>query len=383
MATAVAVVGSGQLPASADDTVVVHGTAFPDLRAAQLTLVGCESLYQRSTEFLQPYISRLGRLGDRSLKYDLAGGNAIGTLSYVDSMTDTTVAGLQVFAASGAQGVAYAGYQDPDAEGYDLWVGRAPLVSGGGWQPLDATGLTYTWTQYDMSTGRATGETAEAPATVPDFAEDHGGDGAGFYMLGFGCDGAPFYMDGWQVGAPGSVTTYDLEALTTRATIRGSARTIAKGDEVTLRGSVRDGQGRRLRAGTMILEAKPLGGSSFLPVQVVDAAATDPSVTVSPTASTIYRWRFVERPLATGSISPEFRVHVARGGGSEPETEAPATPPPTPQQPTAPETTEPAPPVDDGPTEPPATPDAPPVTTTPEPTTPPTPEATVEPSATP
>ena len=71
LATSVAMVGLGQLPALADDTVTVHGTAFPDQRAAQLTLVGCESLYQRSPEFLQPYISRgPGRpaLGTRSLK---------------------------------------------------------------------------------------------------------------------------------------------------------------------------------------------------------------------------------------------------------------------------------------------------------------------------
>ena len=384
MATAVAVVGAGQLPASADDTVVVHGTAFPDLRAAQLTLVGCDSLYQRSTEFLQPYISRLGRLGDRSLKYDLAGGNAIGTLSYVDSMTDTTVAGLEVFARAGAQGVAYAGFQEPDAEGYDLWVGRAPLTSAGGWQPLDATALSYTWTQFDMRTGRPTGEVAEEPATVPDFADDHGGDGAGFYMLGFGCDGSPFYMDGWQVGAPGSVTTYDLEALTTHPRINGSARTIEEGEEVTIDGSVRDGQGRRLRAGTMILEAKPVGAASFLPVRVVEAAATDPSITVSPTESTVYRWRFVERPLATGSVSPAFRVDVTKVG-SEPDTATPEAPP-TPQETQRPTTPEPTAPADDAPTEAPTTPEAPEtpsVTTTPEPTPEPTPETTTEPSSTP
>ena len=230
VAAAAAVVGGAQLPALADDTVTVHGTAFPDLRAAQLTLVGCESLYQRSTEFLQPYISRHARLGDRSLKYDLSGGNAIGTLSYVDSMTDTTVAGLQVYARSGAQGVAYAGFQDPDAEGYDLWIGRAPLVSGGGWQAFEATSLTYTWTQFDMRTGQPTGESVDEPATVPDFADGHGGDGAGFYMIGFGCDGTPFYMDGWQVGAPGTTTTYDLEGLTTHPTIKGTARAIKAGE---------------------------------------------------------------------------------------------------------------------------------------------------------
>src|ERR1044072_3237783 len=106
LTAAFAVTGLGQAPAVADDTVTVHGTDFPDPRAAQLTLVGCDSLYGRTTEFLQPYISRHTPLGSRSLKYDLAGGNALGTLSYVDSMRDTSAAGLQYFSQAGATGVA-------------------------------------------------------------------------------------------------------------------------------------------------------------------------------------------------------------------------------------------------------------------------------------
>jgi len=384
VATAVAVVGGGQMSASADDTVVVHGTAFPDLRAAQLTLVGCESLHQRGTEFLQPYLSRHARLGTRSLKYDLAGGNAIGTLSYVDSMAETTVAGLQVHARSGAQGVAYAGYQSPDAEGYDLWIGRAPLVSGGGWQPIDATALTYTWEQFDMRTGAPTGETLDGPATVPDFAQEHGGDGAGFYMVGFGCDGTPFYMDGWRVGSPGTTTTYDLEALTTHPTIEGSARAVDAREPVTISGAVRDGEGRRLRAGTMILEAKPAGAATFLPVQVVDAAATDPSITVRPAETTVYRWRFVDRPLATGSVSAPFRVEVSAARSAPEGTKTPRTRAPEQRS----ETESPAGPADEPTTEAPPAPVDPTPTSVPDPTPDPTPEATAsteptEPATTP
>ena len=370
LATAFAVSGVGQMSAAADDTVVVRGTYFPDQRAAQLTLVGCDALYDRSTEFLQPYISRgpgtEGEstnvpFGTRSLKYDLAGGNAIGTLSYVDSMARTSAAGLQFYARPGAQGVAYAGFQRPDADGHELWIGRAPLVSRGGWQPVDATALSYTWVEYDMRTGQATGDTADGQATVARFAAENGGDGAGFYMVGFGCDGTPFYMDGWRVGAPGTITTYDLEGLTTRVTMRGSAHTIDPGDSVTLDGSVRDGAGQRLVRGTMVLEARPVGGGGFLPVQVVDAAATDPSVTVTPKQSTVYRWRFADRPLASGSVSAEFRVDVAtpepgpwperkaepKAGpkpepkaGPKPEPKAEAEPPVEPQEEPA---TEPAP----------------------------------------
>lgn len=336
LATAFAIGGLAQLPAAADDTVTVRGTAFPDPRAAQLTLVGCDSLYDRSTEFLQPYISRHTPLGTRSLKYDLGGGNALGTLSYVDSMRDTTVAGLQYFARPGAQGVAYAGFQRPDADGYQLWIGRAPLTSAGGWQPVDATALTYTWSEFDMQTGQPTGRTATEPATVAAFGAANGGDGAGFYMVGLGCDGDPFYLDGWRIGAAGSATTYDIEALTTQLTIDGTTHTVQPGEPVTLGGTLRDGTGSRLVRGTMILEARALGARGFHTIQVVDAAATDPSVTVTPTTSTIYRWRFADRPLATASVSGEFRVEVR-----QPETEEPDHPrlprdPATPSTPAAP-----------------------------------------------
>lgn len=373
-AAVAAILGVGQVAAVADDTVTVHGTEFPDLRSAQLTLVGCESLYDRSTEFLQPYVSRgPGRpaLGTRSLKYDLAGGNAIGTLSYVESMADTSVAGLQVYSRPGAQGVAYAGFQSPDAEGHDLWVGRAPLTAVGSWQRVDATSLSYTWTELDMRTGRPTGATAPA-APVADFAAAHGGDGAGFYMVGFGCDGAPFYLDGWRIGAPGTTTTYDLEGLTTRLTMGGSTHSVEPGEEVTLRGSVRDGAGKRLVRGTMVLEAKPAGGAGFLPVRVVDAASSDPAVTVTPTESTVYRWRFADRPLATGSVSEEFRVDVRQPEPDPAPSPDPGPTPPAPgpssPEPTTPEPSTPGPP-------PTATPDEP-TPTPPPPAVPPGPETT-------
>ena len=157
-------------------------------------------------------------------------------------------------------------------------------------------------------------------------------------MVGFGCDGAPFYMDGWRVGAPGTTTTYDLEALTSHLTMNGSTHSVDPGEEVTIRGSVRDGTGRRLVRGTMILEAKPVGAASFLPVRVVDAASTDPSVTVAPKESTIYRWRFADRPLATGSVSSEFRVDVDAAEARGRTTESPAAPKDTGRRRRAPQT---------------------------------------------
>src|SRR4051794_30815621 len=115
----------------ADSTVVVHGTTFPTGRAAQQSFVGCEDPYVRAAEEPQPYIGigpGQAPAGARSLGYDLVGGNAIGSLHYVDSIAATTVAGLAVTAPEGADGVSYVGYQEPADSGTGkVWFGRAPL----------------------------------------------------------------------------------------------------------------------------------------------------------------------------------------------------------------------------------------------------------------
>src|SRR4051794_18923191 len=94
-------------PALADSTVVVHGTAFPSGRAAQLSFVGCDNPYVPAPEQPQPYAGigpAQAPAGTRSLGYDAAGGNAIGSVHYVDSMLGTTVAGMSVSAPQGAAG---------------------------------------------------------------------------------------------------------------------------------------------------------------------------------------------------------------------------------------------------------------------------------------
>ena len=120
-----------------------------------------------------------------------------------------------------ATGVAYAGYQEPaDAGTSLLWLGRADLVTpGGAWQTIDVTSRSYTWAKYDMTTHQLVENGPGVPTTVAGFAAAHGGDGPGVYTIGFGCDGTPFSMDRLQVGAPGAVTTYDLEGLQTAVTI--------------------------------------------------------------------------------------------------------------------------------------------------------------------
>lgn len=310
-----------QASGAADEQITIRGAGFPETRTAQLSLVGCDSLYDRGEEVLAPFIGRgPGRapMGERSLGYDLAGGNAVGSLHYVDSMATTTTAALSVHAAGGADGVAYAGFQDlSDAATTRLWIGRAPLSAPpGAWTAVEATALTYSWTQYDMVTHVPVPTVAPAePSTVADFAADHGGDGAGFYSIGFGCDGSAFNMDAWQVGGPGGTRRYDLEGLATTTTIEGSVSRVAPGEPVRLTGRLRLGRGDRMRSGSLLLESRPAEGGPFAVEHVLDAdeQAGDPEVVVRPSVSMVYRFRFAGRPMSEASESALFVVTVLTG----------------------------------------------------------------------
>jgi hypothetical protein len=67
-------------PAHADSRVVVRGLSFPADSATKLSIVGCEGVYARQPEPIATYVSRgPGPAGTRNFKYDLAGGNAVGS----------------------------------------------------------------------------------------------------------------------------------------------------------------------------------------------------------------------------------------------------------------------------------------------------------------
>jgi hypothetical protein len=330
---AAAVVGCGAVaagalaPAYADDTVIVQGTAFPDPARASLSLVGCDDLYQRTDESVLPMIGLgPGRppAGRRSLGFDPAGGNAVGALFTVGSMLTTTTASMAVNSPGQAVGVAYAGYQEPaDAGTSFLWLGRAELVTpGGAWQTIDATTQPYTWTKYDMRTRQPVTAGPGVPSTVAVFAAAHGGDGPGVYTIGFGCDGTAFSMDQMSIGSPGAVTTYDIEGLRTRVTITAQHR---DGDGVTITGQLHTVTGDPVPHATMILEQRQPDSSRWTPVLVADVESNGARATVQPTGKTFYRWRFVERPLAEGSVSMPLLLDVW-------PTLPAATPTPTPSQ---------------------------------------------------
>jgi hypothetical protein len=301
-------------PAHADSQVVVRGLSFPADSATKLSIVGCEGVYDRRPEPIATYLSRGGPAGTRSFKYDLAGGNAVGSQSSVRSMAATTTAGLTVYAPNGSAGVAYAGYQAPaDWSTKRFWVGRAGVTVGANdWQQIDATDLTYTWTQYDLGTLKPVAQ-ADGAATVSAFLAAHGGDGPGFYATGFGCDGQPFKIDSLRSGSAGAVTTYDLEGFTSTAGISGSASTITAGESVTLSGVVRDQWARTLPHGLLVLEEQKTGTHRFVPVEGAAASldAGDPTVTVQPEANTVYRWSFAGTWSFDGSVSEPFSVDVA------------------------------------------------------------------------
>lgn len=319
-------------PSYADSTVTVQGTAFPDPARANLSFVGCADLYQRTDELLAPTIGMgpgAAPSGSRSVGWDLAGGNAVGAMFPVDSMVGTA-ASLAVNAAGRATGVAYAGYQEPaDAGTSLLWLGRSELVTpGGAWQTVDATTRVYTWAKYDMTSRERVAPDPGVPTTVAEFVAAHGGDGPGLYTIGFGCDGTPFSMDQLRVGAPGDVTTYDIEGLRTLVSI--SREHVGRDDEVTITGRLRTMTGDPIPHATMVLERRTPGSKVWKPVLVADASNGGVRATVQVDERAFYRWRFVERPLAEGNASMSLLLDILPTLPTEPPTSTPSPTPSTP-----------------------------------------------------
>ena len=182
------------------------------------------------------------------------------------------------------------------------------MTPGGAWQTVEATTRAYTWTKYDMTTRQRVADGPGVPTTVAGFAQDHGGDGPGVYTIGFGCDGAPFSMDVMRVGSPGAVTTYDMEGLRTMVTIAAqSPRPAREGDEVTITGGLHTQTGDPVRHATLVLEQRRPGSARWKPVLVAEVGPNGARSTVTPESDTLYRWRFVGRPVAEGSTSATGR----------------------------------------------------------------------------
>lgn len=296
--------------AQADETVVVPGTVFPT-SSTYLTYFGCVDLYHADTRGPLVRVTRdeAAPLGSRATGLELpSAGTAAGAVSLVDSIADATSA-MAVRAAAGSTGVAYVWYVAPGMVPGEVWAGRADLTATvDGWQQLDAAAASYSWTRLEAATGAVREEAGVAG--IDDFAAVHG-DGPGYLMSGLGCDGRSFGVDALRVGAPGAVTTYDLEGWSVSTSITASQDLISSGDEVTLGATSVDPAGT-VMGSSLVLEARPEGAADFSPV--TDAVTAGPdggvSTTVAPEVTTDYRWFFAERAYADAHWSRTWRVVV-------------------------------------------------------------------------
>lgn len=332
--TAAAVVAFGSVTAqsaaaaASGGTVTVHGTDFPG-RAAQLSLVGYDTLLGRTAETVQPYLTfgpGQAPAGERSLGFDLAGGNAVGSLHHVASLAGTSEVSLAVQAPGGTNGVAYVAFQEHTQRGTTrLWVGRAPLsVGAGGWQRHDATALTYTWSELDTRTGGVLSGSPGGPQRISDFLAGHGGDGPGLVALAYGADGRPFHLDAFRVNG----TTYDLEGVDTSLDITVGRTQAPRGAKVPFVAHLRTDRGADVPDSTVILERRVEGASTWEAVATAPAGGGPVTVQIAVTETADYRFSSVEQPLAEGTTSGIVRVHV---GPQEEPTKAPDTKPSAPQ----------------------------------------------------
>lgn len=304
------------LPAAhADETVVVPGTAFPS-SSTYLTYFGCVDLFHADTRGPRVRVTRdaAAPLGSRAAGLEVPGaGTAVGSVSLVDSVADAT-SSMAVRAAAGSSGVAYVWYVAPGLQPGEVWSGRADLTTAvDGWQEVDATATSYEWSRMEAATG-AVREQAGA-ATIDAFAADHG-DGPGYLLSGLGCDGRAFGIDALRVGAPGSVTTYDLEGWSVSTSISASNQQIRRGGDVTLSATSVDAASASMGA-ALVLEARPEGATTFRPVTDPVLAGPDGRVatTVTPEVTTDYRWFFAERAYADAHWSATTRVVVVQPPG--------------------------------------------------------------------
>ncbi len=216
--------------AHADDTVVVPGTAFPS-STTYLTYFGCVDLFHADTRGPLVRVTRdpAAPLGSRAASLELPGaGTAAGSVSLVASVAGAT-SSMSVRAAAGSSGVAYVWYLAPGMLPGEVWAGRADLTAtADGWQQLDAAAASYDWSRVEAATG-AVREHAGV-AGIDDFTAEHG-DGPGYLMAGLGCDGRAFGVDALRVGAPGAVTTYDLEGWAVSTSITASHTQVRRGDD--------------------------------------------------------------------------------------------------------------------------------------------------------
>jgi hypothetical protein len=311
VAAMTAVLCAPMAPSHADDTVVVPGLAFPT-SDTYLTYFGCSDLLGAPAAAPRVRIGEVAAAPAGLRSFGLlmpAAGTASGPVSLVDSVASTTVAGFSARADLGTTGVAYVWYATRGIAEGQAWAGRAEFSVGPAWQYVDAAAATYSWTLYDVGSGKVVEDGGSA--TVADFTKAYG-DGPGYLLAGLGCDGGEFVMDALRFGSPGAVTTYDLEGITVSTSISASAPSVTRGRKVTLSGTSVDIAGVPVGA-PLVLQARPAGSGVFRPVgdPVAAALGGTVSVKVAPDRTTSYRWVMPPTGYADGGFSAPVTVRVS------------------------------------------------------------------------
>ena len=219
--------------------MVVHGTTFPAAAPRSSPFVGCDNPYQLTAEQPQPLHRDRSRPG--------AGRRAQPRLRPRRRQRDRLDPLRRLGPSDHGRG-----HVGDSAGGR---VGRDVRRLPGAGRPRHRSGVVRTRAALGRGrrlaarrrrrTGRSPGRSSTcsvssrsanqwAEAKIPAFVKAHGGDGPGFFTIGFGCDGRSFNMDAWRIGSPGAVATYDLEGLTTVTSISGPDGAIEAGDPVLL-----------------------------------------------------------------------------------------------------------------------------------------------------
>ena len=249
-------------PASADQTVVVPGLAFPP-GDTYVTTFGCADLYHGADA--TPLV-RLGNLDASPAGRRSAGvlppsrrvGHRPGHPGRLGGRARVPRASPPAPPAAARESPG-SGTSPRGSTRAQVWVGRADLHATPGWAYVDAAGASYDWQKVAALTGRVVEHAGTA--TTAAFTRAHG-DGPGYLLAGLGCDGAPFSFDALRVGSPGAVTTYDVEGLVLSTTISASGDRVPAGGAVKLTGVTVDAAGKP--AGTaLVLEARAAGEPDF------------------------------------------------------------------------------------------------------------------------
>ena len=142
-------------PASADDVVVVPGTAFP-AGGTYLSWFGCAGLFQPATAGPSASVARDAHapFGSRATRLAMpATGQASGPVTRVDDVAAAAWS-MWVRPLSGGHGVAHVWYVSGDLDEGEVWAGRADLTaSAGTWQQVVPASATFHWSRLAAATG--------------------------------------------------------------------------------------------------------------------------------------------------------------------------------------------------------------------------------------